>query len=432
MEHSFPGYEVVDQLHEGESSRVYRAVYQPDRSAVVIKVFRPDAPQPAEPEYLQREYDLASTVQGEGILALCALEEHPNTVFMVARDMGGASLDRWLRRRSISVAEGLSVVLQVADALARLHAAGIVHNDLTPENIIWNPDSGQVEIADFGAAFRLTASAASQQMPELPRAQLAYVSPEHTGRIDRAVDHRSDLYNLGVTFYELLSGQRPFQSDDAMTLVHAHLAQRPAPVCDVSPEVPQVVSDIVMKLLEKDPADRYQSAQGLKADLERCRDHAAKNRDLHGLRLQLARHDPSPQLQISRKLYGREAEAAALRGAFDRACSGRVETVIISGWSGVGKTALVADFRRSIRSSTAHLASGKPDQFRRGVPYQTITQLFNDLCRDLLMEDRRVLAGWKQRICDAVGENGQILIDRRRQRASEEATAAPPSDPEAV
>jgi PAS domain S-box-containing protein len=411
MKSTIPGYDLVDKLYESDSSLICRASHQTDQTPVILKILRPDAPPPEALRHFRREYDLTSTVRAEGIITACALHEHRNTLFMVLQDIDGASLDRWLVRRRPSLAECLSVALRVADALANLYTANIIHNSLNPTNIIWNPDTGQVELADFGAATLKVTLANRRQNARPPRGILAYASPEQTGRIDSAVDHRSDLYSLGVTLYEMLAGRLPFRSNDAMALVHGHIAQQPTPVCKHNAEVPPVVSDIVMKLLEKDAADRYQSAYGLTVDLQACLDGLSRHGDLHGLGLKLARHDLSPQLQIPKKLYGREPQAAALRRAFDRVCSGNAEFVMIAGWSGVGKTALVQYFHQSIASTLVRPMSGKLDQFKRGAPYHAITQTFNELCRDLLTQEPHVLSRWKERLCTTVGDNGQVLID---------------------
>jgi serine/threonine protein kinase len=225
MKSTIPGYDLVDKLYESDSSLICRASHQTDQTPVILKILRPDAPPPEALRHFRREYDLTSTVRAEGIITACDLHEHWNTLFMVLQDIGGASLDRWLVRRRPSLAECLSVALRVADALANLYTANIIHNALNPTNIIWNPDTGQVEIADFGAATLKVTLANRRQNARPPRGILAYASPEQTGRIDSAVDHRSDLYSLGVTLYEMLAGRLPFRSNDAMALVHGHIAQ---------------------------------------------------------------------------------------------------------------------------------------------------------------------------------------------------------------
>jgi PAS domain S-box-containing protein len=409
MQGSRGGYDLGEKLYESASSLIYRALRHNDQVPVVLKVLQPNHPSPEARRRFQREYELASTVRAEGITETCALEPHGTTLAIVEKDIGGASLAEWLTLRRPSVAACLAVVLRLAGALGRLHASSILHNDVNPANIIWNPTTGQVELIDFGAATVQETRVTRPRGPAPQYGTLAYASPEQTGRTDRVVDHRSDLYALGVTLYELLTGRLPFRADDAMMLVYGHMAQRPRAVSELEPAIPRAISDVVMKLLKKDPTDRYQSAPGLKADLEACLVHLSGQGDLGGLRLELAQHDLSPQLHISPQLYGRQAEKAALRQSFDRVSAGGAETVIIAGWSGVGKTALVQNFFKSIASTTARFSSGKLEQFRRDVPYQAITQTFNELCRDLLMQEPDVLQHWKDKLATAVGDNGRLL-----------------------
>ena len=316
-----------------------------------------------------------------------------------------------MTNRPLTVKEFLPFAVQIANILGNIHAANIIHKDINPSNIVVNPETKFLKIIDFGIASRLPRENPTLKNPDQLEGTLAYLSPEQTGRINRSMDYRTDLYSLGVTFYELLTGQLPFDATDAMELVHCHIAKIPTPVCDVNLDVPPIISDIVLKLLAKNAEDRYQSAFGLKADLEKVQKNLTGFQNLSGFSFDLAQNDFSGKLQIPQKLYGRDNEVNTLLQAFERVSLGKTEMMLVAGYSGVGKTALVREIHKPMTSKRGYFAAGKFDQFQKNIPYSAITQAFNEFCHYLLMENASILAVWQTKILNAVGNNGQIIID---------------------
>jgi predicted ATPase/signal transduction histidine kinase len=291
----------------------------------------------------------------------------------------------------------LDIAVQLARAVAGLHQAGIVHRALNPANIGWNGAVGPASLVGFSG---------NQAVPD---ADLAYISPEQTGRTGRSVDTRTDLYALGAIFHALLTGAPPFTAADPIELVHAHLARRPVPVHAINPAVPAVLSDLILKLLEKEPERRYLSAGALVADLEEILAQWARTGAVQPFALAI--HDVPRELSISDQLYGRGREIAILHAAFERARAGRRELVLVTGDPGIGKSVLVSCLAQPVAASQGYFIVGKFDQLQRGVPYAGLVQALRTLVRTLLTEPDPTLAAWRQRIQAAVSGNGQVLVD---------------------
>ncbi len=319
----------------------------------------------------------------------------------------------------------------MAEILGAIHAGNIIHKDINPSNIVYNPETGQVKIIDFGISTVLSRENPTLSNPNVLEGTLAYMSPEQTGRMNRAIDYRTDFYSLGATFYELLTGRLPFVTGDAMELVHCHMAKVPVPPHEVNPQIPKVVSDIVMKLLAKTAEERYQSAWGIKADLEECLTQLQTTGII--AEFTLARQDVSDKFQISQKLYGREAEVETLLAAFERVApapgseaephsrafpggarereKGGVELMLVAGYSGIGKSALVQEIYKPITQQRGYFISGKFDQLQRNIPYASLIQAFSSLVRQLLTESEAQVAGWREKLQAALGVNGQVIAD---------------------
>jgi predicted ATPase/tRNA A-37 threonylcarbamoyl transferase component Bud32 len=424
-------YQISSQIYESVNSLVYRGHRKKDNQPVILKMLKQDYHTPLELSRYQQGYEILSNFNLSGVVQTYGIEKYQNTFVIILEDFGGDSLKNLLnlplpftkvgsnhnKQSVISLFEKvglggiLSLAIQIADILGNIHAANIIHKDINPSNIVWEPVSKQLKIIDFGIASRFPRENPMLKNPEQLEGTLAYLSPEQTGRINRSMDYRTDLYSLGVTFYELLTGQLPFVATDAMELVHCHLAKIPTPLCDVNPDVPPIVSDIVLKLLAKNAEDRYQSAFGVKADLEKVQKNLTGIESLSGLQFELAQNDFSGKLQIPQKLYGRENEVNTLLQAFERISDGTTEMMLVAGYSGVGKTALVREIHKPMTSKRGYFTAGKFDQFQKNIPYYAITQAFNKFCRYLLMENTETLANWQTRILNAVGNNGQIIID---------------------
>ncbi|HIE01754.1 MAG TPA: serine/threonine protein kinase, partial [Thiotrichaceae bacterium] len=301
-------YQIGSQIYESVNSLVYRGHRNEDNQPIILKMLKEDYPTPLALTRYRQEYEITQDLDLAGVIKVYGVEKYQNTLVIILEDFGGESLKLLMAARPLTLKEFLPIALQIADSLGNIHAANIIHKDINPSNLVWNQATNQLKIIDFGIASRLPRENPTLKNPEQLEGTLAYLSPEQTGRINRSMDYRTDLYSLGVTCYEMLTGFVPFDATEAMELVHCHIAKTPTPVCDVNSNVPPIVSDIVMKLLAKNASDRYQSAFGVKADLAKCQENLTGLEDLSGLQFELGQNDFSGQFQIPQKLYGRENE----------------------------------------------------------------------------------------------------------------------------
>ncbi|MFL9919047.1 AAA family ATPase [Paraburkholderia fungorum] len=391
-------------------SDLYRARRLTDGMPVLLKL-PPEHADAGQSARFKREYLLLQSLDVVGIVKPLAFIDERGTFALVLEDFAGESLEAVLDREPHM---GLDVCLRIArhlaDTLAGIDAARVIHCDIRPANILVLPETGEVLVVDFSLATTQEHNTASSEDVVVPAGDWAYVSPEQTGRMNRPVDYRTDGYSMGVLLYRMLTGQLPFQASDPLEWTHCHIARLPTPPSEIAPEVPQVVSDIVMKLLAKLPEDRYQSAHGLCADLNRCLAQWQALGRVEPFRLGM--DDVSERFQIPRKLYGREEEVEGLLGAFERmASTGRPALASVSGYSGIGKSLLVDALRKPIVTKHGYFISGKFDQYQRDIPYATLTQAFGELVQQLLGESSARIADWRQQLHAAVGGNGQLIVD---------------------
>ena len=307
----------------------------------------------------------------------------------------------------LDLLDSLKIALSLTGILKEVHRQGILHKMINPFNIFVDPASGTVKLSGFGLATRLPKENLTTLSPQLSGETLPYISPEQTGRMNRPLDYRSDFYSLGATLYELFSGRVPFESREAMEIIHAHIARKPVLPDEIEPQVPRVLSRLVMKLLAKRAEARYQSHSGLSADLLACVEQLENQENLSDF--PLGRHDIPKELQIAPGLYGREDEIAALEAALERVSQGATEMVLVSGSAGVGKTALVGEIHRSVAQKNGFFISGKFDQLRHNISYSALIQALRGLTREIPVEDKSELERWKNRIRAALGPNGQLI-----------------------
>lgn len=406
---TLPGYDLAETLSTSSNSVIYRARRHVDGHPVVLKVLRDPAPSPERLSWFRREFELARSLALPGVIPVLDLEHYPPHWVLVMDDFGGESLNRLVLMGTISLSAFLRIALDITNALGQIHQQQIVHRDINPSNIIYNASTGQIKLIDFGLASRLSREAIPFHAPHGLEGTLAYLAPEQTGRMNRTVDYRSDFYALGATFYELLTGQVPFISEDPLELIHSHIARAPTPPHHLRPTIPEAVSTIILKLLAKDPDERYQSIAGLKIDLEEC---------LHQLEttgiitpFPLGQRDVSDRFKLPQKLYGRKQELAKMLATFDRVAQGERALLLVTGAPGIGKTALVEELHTSITRRRGTLITGKFDQVQRSTPYLAFTRAFRALIHRLLTEPEEKLARWHTRLQEALGVNGQVMVD---------------------
>jgi PAS domain S-box-containing protein len=490
------GYQILEQLYVGLRTLVYRAIRETDGQPVVIKLLHNPLPNFSELVQFRNQYTIAKNLNLPSIVKPLSLEAYGNSYALIMEDFGGISLSAYLKGasqqpadtdqnqpdRSLPLAEFLNLSLQLTDILHYLYQNLVIHKDIKPANILINPDSKQVKLIDFSIASLLLRETQEIHNPNILEGTIAYLSPEQTGRMNRGIDYRSDFYSLGVTFYQLLTGQLPFISEDPMELVHCHLAKLPIPAHEINPEIPLALSEIVSKLMQKNAENRYQSALGLKHDLEICVIQLQETGDIKAF--VLGERDICDRFTIPEKLYGRENEVAELLAAFDRVANprsqasisrsqaitsrsqaepgneyqealppsnseaeplemryqaepgnenwheknseaeplemryqaepgneGKSELMLVAGFSGIGKTVVVNEVHKPIVRQRGYFIKGKYDQFQRNIPFSAFVQAFRELMEQLLSESDAKLEQWRSKIVNAVGENGQVIVE---------------------
>ncbi|GJD16423.1 multi-sensor signal transduction multi-kinase [Rivularia sp. IAM M-261] len=416
------GYQIGEQIYAGTRTLVYRGVRQQDQKPVVIKLLRRDYPSVSELVQFRNQYTITKNLDNEGIVRTYSLENYQNSYALVMEDFGGISLKEYTSATPINLADFFPIALQIVTILNNLYHYKIIHKDIKPANILINPATKQVKLIDFSIASLLSRETQTPSCPNVLEGTLAYISPEQTGRMNRLVDWRSDFYSLGASFYELLTGQLPFTTNDLMELVYCHLAKQPPQATTINTEIPIVISNIVAKLMAKNAEDRYQSALGLKHDLEQAyliykETGEFKNFDPNFYtNFELGKRDIPDRFTIPEKLYGRESEIKTLLTAFDRIAKpftevNRSEMILVAGYSGVGKTAIINEIHRPIVQKKGYFIKGKYDQFQRNIPLSGFVQAFRDLMQQILSEKDAQLHSWKNKILAELGEQSQVIIE---------------------
>lgn len=408
MSMQLPGYRVERLLRQTARTTLY-AGRDPNDVAVVIKTPTQAVPSVREIARYRWAFDQAQDADRRAVVRHLELMRHGASVAMVVEDIGGVSLAGLVAPAGLALGRLLDLAVELATLLGRLHLSGIVHKDIKPSNILVLPDGTDPRLVDLSVSTNLRREMAGPLSLDQVEGTMAYMSPEQCGRVDRAVDSRSDLYSLGVTLFELATGRLPFEYGTPAEMAHAHTA-RPAPALhDVRPELPSVLSDIVARLLAKNADDRYASARGLAHDLALCQDALRRTGAVRAFALGAA--DLPSDLQVPDRLYGREADRDRLLAAFDAACQGRRALATVAGASGIGKTALVDEVRGAIALTQGRVCAGKFDQFRPDLPYLGILQALGSLLRRELAEPQAQYEARCAALREAVGMNGRLLTD---------------------
>ena len=361
--------EVLWEDGERVFCRGWRDGVDGSRNAVLAVLPAAERPTPASLDRLAHEYGLKDELDRAWAARPLELIRERGWTMLVLEDPGGEPLERLLGA-PLETDHFLRLAIDITVAIGRLHRRGLLHKDIKPANIMVNCADGQVRLTGFGIASRVPRERQAPEPPETIAGTLAYMAPEQTGRMNRSIDSRSDLYALGVTFYQMLTGSLPFTAADPMEWVHCHIARKPTPPSERL-DIPVPVSEIIMKLLAKTAEERYQTAAGVESDLLHCLAEWERRGRIDPFAL--GEHDASDRLLIPERLYGRAREIETLLASFNRIVnSGTVELVLVSGYSGIGKSSVVNELQRSLVQPRALFASGKFDQHRRDIPYSTL------------------------------------------------------------
>src|SRR5216683_2389422 len=398
------GY-VFSSLREGDI-----ALYRGSASGLApILLVAADESSPGCIERLEHEYALKSELDADWAARPVALTHHNGRMTLVLEDPGGTPLDRLLGR-PLDVSHFLRIAIPLAGALRHVHERGLIHKDIKPANILVNGATGAVKFTGFGIASRLLRERPALEPPETIAGTLAYMAPEQTGRMNCSIDARSDLYSVGITLYQILTGSLPFTASDPMEWVHCHIARKPMAPSERLKNIPAPVSHIIMKLLAKTAEERYQTAAGVERDLRRCLHEWEAQRSIDDF--PLGQHDTPDRLLIPEKLYGRVREVETLIAAFERIVkSGAPELVLVSGYSGIGKSSVVNELHKALVPPRGLFASGKFDQHKRDIPYATLAQALQSLVRPLLGKSPAELKIWRDALQNALGPNGLLMLD---------------------
>jgi serine/threonine protein kinase len=400
------GYEKLIRLHGDVDTSVYRATRVIDRTSVLARVARRSASHVVE--RLEREFALRKYMDPVWCARPLGFVEHRELKVLLLEDSHSVFLDQ-LFRQPLAISDFLRLAVNLANVLAQAHSCGLIHKDIKPANVLVDSD-GKVRLTGFGIASQLLSERQDLRPPEVIAGTLAYMAPEQTGRMNRAIDSRSDLYSLGVTLYEVLTGSLPYSASEPMEWVHCHVARQPVPLSTHVQDLPAPIISIIMKLLAKTAEERYQTAAGVEHDLRRCLSEWETRRSI--AEFPSGEHDIADRLCVPQTLYGRAKEIEILHAAFERvAAGGRPELVLVSGYSGIGKSSVVNELHRWLVPPRGQFAAGKFDQYKRDIPYATIAEAFRALVDGLLSKSEREIKTWRDALREALGLNGRLLTD---------------------
>ena len=406
---SIKDYTIREMIAEGRHTMIFRAQRKSDQHFVIIKLLKTESIIPKNVEQLTHEYDMLTKLHSPHVVKAFELLPIQNSLLLVMEDPEAQTLSVLIEEDDLDLLSSLEIAIRISDAVGDIHHQHIIHKDLKPHNILVNKDKTEIKVIDFGIATQLSREVLQTLNPEQVEGSIAYVSPEQTGRMNRPLDYRTDIYSLGVTLYHLFTKKLPFDAESSLELIHLHIAQQPIPPMEVNPAIPKVLSDIILKCMSKEAEHRYHSAYGLKYDLEKCRSFLLETSEIPEFKI--GEKDVFDHFHIPEKLFGRHKELNFINQCYNEVWGGETVLLTISGYAGVGKSSLVLEAQKNIASKNGRFINAKFDQFKRNIPYYGLIQAFQGLIHQLLGEPDETLQEWKEKILDAVGSNGQVIAD---------------------
>jgi predicted ATPase/signal transduction histidine kinase/tRNA A-37 threonylcarbamoyl transferase component Bud32 len=410
------GFQILEELHNSNNSLIYKAINKICRQKVILKILKDKYPNPHKLFRYKQEYEFTNSLPYEGIIKSIELIKTRDNHIIVFEDTGATSLNT-LFKKSLDIKTFLNISIKISEILWNIHRNNIIHKDINPSNIIYKPETGEVKIIDFGISTRFSNQNLLINNFNILEGTLLYMSPEQTGRMNRTLDYRSDFYSLGLTFYELLAGERLFESSDPLEIIHFHIARESVLPAKFKKNTPVVLNKIILKLLAKDPEERYQSALGIKTDLENCLDSFEKTGKI--IDFKPGEKDISFKFCLTQKLFGREKETEILINKFEKVKNGSTEIILLAGYSGIGKTSLFQELFRLKRGTEfkknlepiPYFCKGKFEQFSRNIPYSAISQACSVIINQILKENEEELKLWSDKLNKALGGNARLIID---------------------
>ncbi|MDX2469947.1 MAG: AAA family ATPase, partial [SAR324 cluster bacterium] len=401
-------YKLTKKVFENLKIVVYTGSSISTGQEVIVKCLANSFPSKKEIAQVKREKEIADLFDHPNLVKIIDLVEEDNNLYIVMPAQNLFPVKDLLSQGPLSLENTLKVILTCTVGLQQMHEKHVIHKDINPSNILVDNSQNIVQIADFSISSLVTYEKQSTTNLRELEGTLEYMSPEQTGRMNRTLDYRSDFYSLGITFFELLTGKRPFEAVDQMELIHSHIALQPPPASKLRKDIPPVLDDILAKLLAKCAEDRYQSAYGIKADLERCLDEIQNG----GItQFPIAKKDEVGLFSIPEKLYGRDQQRSKLLSLYNSAAAGQAPIMMVVGSGGTGKSALINEVYKPITESKGFFISGKFNQFDANIPYSALTHALTSLIQILINEDDAIQKQWKSNILDAVKGDGGVLTE---------------------
>ncbi|MGJ3234028.1 AAA family ATPase [Marivirga sp.] len=395
-------------IYNSSSTNIFKTKLPKYKTEVLVKLLKKDHESDKKINQFENELYISSKLESSGFRKALDKTFIEGQHALILEYVPGTPLSN-LYTKPAGLIDFFNIAIQATSLLGKLHQKQIIHKDINSNNILYDKSDKKISIIDFNISSEINLKSNHLENPDRLEGTLQYISPEQTGRVNRIIDYRSDLYSLGITFYELLCGQLPFISNDSLELIHFHIAKKPVAPHNFNEKIPEVLSKIILKLLSKNAEDRFQSAEGLLHDLQKCQAEWEKNSRIPDFKI--GSEDFSNQFSIPEKLYGRDHEIKQLMDAFARASNSNKELVLVSGASGTGKSALISEVNKPITEKKGEFLSGKFDQFQRNNPYFAISQAFKGLTQSVLTKEESQLKNWKDKIQKALGENGDVLLE---------------------